>query len=196
MNMFSPSRFFQTIPRPLRHSGQWVGNGPTLAVFVPTGPGVPFSRALLAMGSDNWASAWVGEVMDIVRRQVQGPKGFRAPQPRPTGLMKASEWERLRRAGSYLSHWKVPLLIGDLIGDHWPNVFLLDYYNMITYYNIITQFVGITITSRIFHGSPGMCVCAVESLAWILIEPQSTNQYRDDTSFCWSFWRTGIHEEN
>lgn len=34
--------------------------------------GVPFSRALL----------------------VQGPKGFRAPQPRPTGLMKASEWER------------------------------------------------------------------------------------------------------
>lgn len=56
--------------------------------------------------------------MDIVRRQVQGPKGFRAPQPRPTGLMKASEWERPQRAGSYLSHCKVPLLIGDLIGDH------------------------------------------------------------------------------
>eukprot|EP00435_Cladocopium_sp_Y103_P038431 s80_g10.t1 len=33
---------------------------------------VPFSRALL----------------------VQGPKGFQAPKPRPTGLMKASEWER------------------------------------------------------------------------------------------------------
>eukprot|EP00434_Breviolum_minutum_P021201 symbB.v1.2.018704.t2/scaffold1502.1/size115091/1 len=35
-------------------------------------PGVPFSRSLL----------------------VQGPKGFQAPVPRPSGFMKASEWER------------------------------------------------------------------------------------------------------
>eukprot|EP00434_Breviolum_minutum_P021200 symbB.v1.2.018704.t1/scaffold1502.1/size115091/1 len=34
--------------------------------------GVPFSRSLL----------------------VQGPKGFQAPVPRPSGFMKASEWER------------------------------------------------------------------------------------------------------